>query len=258
MTTPGALSHPRYRIGQEIGRGGTSRVFQAQDTQTGATVAFKQWDAPPTGSLRPLPMWRHPHLVNYLDGGSHDAGDFVVMELVLGQPAQKLFRESPLPPQATAAVFNQILDALAFAHEQDYLHGDIHPGNILLSPQGNGWSVKLLDFTLRQRAAPENAPLFGNIYTMAPERFEGKPVDARADLYSLGCTFYFMAHSHYPFTGETSVEVAQAHLRHLLANIESKPDLPTPCQALINALMARNPDARPATARDALALLSGP
>jgi serine/threonine-protein kinase len=138
----------------------------------------------------------------------------MVMEFVEGQTLRALLLRGLMEPQATIGIILQVLSALEYAHAQGVVHRDIKPANIMINRLG---VVKLMDFGIA-RSALEDNPLtqtgaaVGSIYYMSPEQVQGQPVDARADLYSVGILLYEMTTGVRPITGEGSYSVMNGHL----------------------------------------------
>jgi eukaryotic-like serine/threonine-protein kinase len=186
---PGAQLGP-YKIEELIGAGGMGQVFRAVDTRLGRAVAIKvsaaQFNERFEREARAVAALNHPNICTL-----HDVGpNYLVMELVEGAPLK-----GPLPLGRAVEYAGQILEALDAAHRKGITHRDLKPANILIAKNG----VKLLDFGLAHVARGENDPaltaagaVMGTPAYMAPEQWEGKPADARSDLYSFGCVLYEM------------------------------------------------------------------
>jgi eukaryotic-like serine/threonine-protein kinase len=182
-----------YRIEGRIGAGGMGEVWKARDTRLNRTVAIK------TSSARfserfarealAVAALNHPNVCHLYDVGA----DYLVMEYIEGAPLK-----GPLPVPLALKYAEQISDALDAAHRRGIVHRDLKPGNILVSKQG----IKLLDFGLAQMKSGPDDPtmaqmtqtgaVMGTPAYMAPEQWEGKPADARSDIYSFGCVIYEM------------------------------------------------------------------
>ncbi len=188
-----------YRIGELLGAGGMGEVYRAQDTRLQRTVAIKTLKADFTERFqreaRAISALNHPHVCTLYDVGSQNGTGYLVMEYVEGVPLK-----GPLKAQEALRLAIQIAGALEAAHEKGILHRDLKPGNILLSKG----SVKLLDFGLAKFVATEprstemtnTMPLtgagqiLGTLAYMSPEQIEGKPADARSDIFSFGLVLY--------------------------------------------------------------------
>ena len=154
----------------------------------------------------------------------------------------------------------QSLEGMVAAHSIGLIHLDIKPQNFMVIwlPSGK-FQIKILDFGLAKLSShpqvqemDEEGAIMGSIFFMAPEQFERSPVDARTDLYSLGCVYYFALTQHYPFQGETGPEVMASHMYHSFVPLaQMRPDLPPFVCQWVEWLMNRLPDHRPSSAAEA-------
>lgn len=262
----------RYQIHGELGRGGLGVVHRAFDTQLGRDVAIKRVrvdsDEPVeelTENLireaRTLSSLKHPHIVTIHDVGRDEQGPFVVMELLEGETLDVIIEKAALPLDDFKEFAVQSLEGIIAAHSAGLIHRDLKPSNLMLVwlPSGK-FQVKILDFGLASfsqapadKTADHDDSILGSIHFMTPEQFERAQLDARTDLYSLGCIFYFTLTGQYPFQGKTPMEVMTAHLHHQSIPLHDlRPDVPESICAWIDSLMARNMDDRPPDARAAL------
>jgi serine/threonine protein kinase len=207
-----------YEIQSAIGAGGMGEVYKARDTRLDRTVAIKV--LPPTVSSDPERRARfereaktiaglnHPHICTLHDVGEHDGSTFLVMEHIVGETLAARLSKGALPLDQALTIATEIAEALSAAHRQGVIHRDLKPANVMLTKAG----AKLLDFGLAKltghgeapaavhvvSAAPTQAPLTGHgvivgtLQYMAPEQLEGKPPDARTDLWALGAILYEM------------------------------------------------------------------
>lgn len=261
----------RYRVGESIGRGGLGEVFRAEDTQLHRLVAIKRMHSEDIEAgeraekviqeARHLAALQHPNIVTVYDV-IEDRGDvLVVMELLRGRTLQDIVESAPLLEQDLGNVMRQALEGLIAAHALGMLHRDIKPGNLMLVDLPSGaFQVKILDFGLA-KIAPEpssqtldqTGALMGSVYTMSPEQFEGRPLDVRSDLYSLGCVAYFALTGYYPFNGKNVPEVICAHLQRRMAPLKSlREDLSPYLCEWVGRMMATYPEHRPQSAGEAL------
>lgn len=261
----------RYRVGESIGRGGLGEVYRAEDTQLHRLVAIKRMHSEDIEAgeraekviqeARHLAALQHPNIVTVYDV-IEDRGDvLVVMELLRGRTLQDIVESAPLLEQDLVKVMQQTLEGLIAAHALGMLHRDIKPGNLMLVDLPSGaFQVKILDFGLA-KIAPEpssqtldqTGALLGSVYTMSPEQFEGRPLDVRSDLYSLGCVAYFALTGYYPFNGKNVPEVICAHLQRRMAPLKTlREDLSPDLCDWVSRLMATYPEHRPQSAAGAL------
>jgi tetratricopeptide (TPR) repeat protein len=187
----GAILGP-YRVESKLGEGGMGEVFRAVDTRLGRPVAIKlshqEFTARFEREAHAISSLNHPNICTLYDIGPN----YLVMELLEGDTLAARLKNGPLPEEQALRFATQIADALAAAHERGIVHRDLKPGNIMLTKSG----VKVLDFGLATREGDEaritSRTVMGTPAYMAPEQREGKPTDARTDLYSLGLVFYEM------------------------------------------------------------------
>ena len=233
-----------YQILSELGQGGMGKVYKARDSLLGRTVALKvlppelvndperkrrlQREAKAASALN------HPNIVVVHDILNEDGVDFVVMEYVEGQTLAELHSGRKLSLDETLKYAIQICSALASAHAAGVVHRDLKPGNIMVNAQG---VVKVLDFGLAKRLATglagsgtdgastetlgtEAGVILGTVSYMSPELAEGKPVDTRSDIFSLGTVLYELLTGRHPFQ-------ADSHLATLTAILREDPQSPS-------------------------------
>jgi serine/threonine-protein kinase len=241
----------RYELQEKIAEGGRAVIWSAHDRETGRQVAFKRLSSsiPPAEGQREVEILRavrHPNIVSLLDAGTDGQGDFWVMELLQGGTLESM---APLALEGFESLARQSLAALAAVHRAGWLHRDVKPGNLMQTGTGD-W--KLIDFGLacRRDAEIENQ-MTGSVHYMAPEQFQNAVLDERADVYALGGTFYYALTGRPPFEGETTPQVITAHLYQRPQPLgELRPDVPVKLAKVIEQMMARHPDERPAIVAD--------
>ena len=271
--SPGARLGP-YEILDPIGAGGMGEVYRARDMRLERTVAVKI--LPPHLSSDPVRKQRfereaktisalnHPHICVLFDVGQQDGIDFLVMECVEGETLAKRLEKGPLPLEQVLNYGQQIADALDKAHRSGIVHRDLKPGNIMLTPTG----AKLLDFGLAKPAAPlaststltgvspnsavtEQGTVVGTFQYMSPEQIEGKELDGRSDIFSLGAVLYEMLTGQRAFEGKSQLSVASAILEREPTPISSiKPMTPPALDHVIRRCLAKDPEQRWQTGRD--------
>src|SRR3974390_172651 len=245
---PGAELGP-YRIENLIGTGGMGRVYRARDTRLNRIVAIKiskqGFDERFEREARAVAALNHPPICQLYDIGPNYLG----REFVEGTPLK-----GPLPLGKAVEYAGEILDALDAAHRKGVVHRDLKPANILVSKQG----VKLLDFGLAKQAAPAGSDatvtqgltvagsILGTVQYMSPEQLQGKPVDARSDLFSFGCVLYELLTGKRAFEGENPASVIAAVLEREPAPLEISP----PLDRVVERCLAKDPDRRFQTAID--------
>ncbi|MCS7064193.1 MAG: protein kinase [Methylacidiphilales bacterium] len=275
MATEDPTSEPRYSHFEKIGEGGLGEVYKAWDNQLQRWVAIKRVTTP-SGTLdntASLTAWQeamrlasfsHPHIVTVYDFGRDEAGSYVVMEYLDGETLEAYVeRNGALSEKDFIELMKQILEGLIAAHQKTLIHRDLKPGNIMITKLPSGrFQAKILDFGLagflkgaRIQSVDASGSLFGSVYYMAPEQCQGGTIDARADLYALGCIGYFCLTGRRAFDGDSVDEVMQAHLEHrFVPLLQLRPDLAAPLAQWVEQLMSLSPDQRPSSA--ALALQS--
>jgi serine/threonine protein kinase len=248
---PGTRLGP-YEILAAIGAGGMGDVYKAKDTRLGRTVAIKilrTHNERFEGEARAIAALNHPHICTL-----HDVGpDYLVMEYVEGSPLK-----GPLKPEEVLRLALQIAQALEAAHRKGIIHRDLKPANILVTEAG----VKLLDFGLA-KLQQENRPaddavtetqagtILGTAAYMSPEQAEGKPIDARSDVFSFGLVLYEMLCGRRAFNGQTSLST-------MAAILHKEPDPlrgPAEIESIIKRCLRKAPAERFQTIADVSAAL---
>jgi len=250
-------------------------VYRARDTRLERTVAIKilpaQFCADPVRKQRfereakTISSLNHPHICVLHDIGSQDGVDYLVMECVEGETLAKRLERGPLPLDQILRYGAQVAVALDKAHRSGVVHRDLKPGNIMLTASG----AKLLDFGLAKPAGPlvggmtltaaatQTTPvtaegtIVGTIQYMSPEQIEGKEVDGRSDIFSLGAVLYEMLTGQKAFQGKSQLSVASAILEKEPAPISSiKPMTPATLDHAIRRCLVKDPEDRWQAARD--------
>ena len=265
----GALLGARYRLDELLASGGMAQVWLGTDEVLRRAIAVKilhqHLAADETFVTRfrheaiAVARLSHPAIVNVYDTCSDDRIEAIVMELVRGQTLRQRLDDGPVDPWVAANIAAQVAGALSVAHAAGLVHRDIKPANILLSEDGR---VKVGDFGIAKAAESadltQEGAFLGTAKYLAPEQVEGKPVDGRTDLYSLGIVLYEMLCGRVPFEADSSSGTALARLhsdpqRPRLV----KPGVPRELEAITMRLLARDPAGRYPTATDARAALLG-
>jgi len=214
----------RYELGRMIGRGGMAEVYAAHDRLLDREVAIKvlrerfREDAAFTGRFhdeaRHVARLAHPNLVVVHDTGSQDGQPYIVMERIRGRTLQEALDAGGLTEDRSLQVAADVCGALAYAHANGLVHRDVKPGNIMLAEDG---SVKVTDFGIARAISDETvtvtAAVLGTAAYLSPEQAQGRRVDARSDLYSLGVVLYELLTGKVPFSGDSAVAVALQHVR---------------------------------------------
>lgn len=249
-----------YVILRRLGRGGMADVYLAEQASLKRQVAFKVLkrhlaedatyrqrfinEAQAAASLV------HANIVQIYEVGCIEGAHFIAQEYVPGRNLKQIIDRSdgPLDTRLVIAVLRQVAAALHLAGEQRIIHRDIKPENILLTPRGD---VKVADFGLARVHSGESSNLtqdgvtLGTPLYMSPEQVEGRSLDPRSDIYSLGVTAYHMLTGRPPFEGETPYSVAAQHLQKEPERLETvRPDAPESLCRIVHKMMAKKPEER--------------
>jgi serine/threonine protein kinase len=276
----------QYRILDQLGKGGMGRVFKAMHFTMGRVVALKVL-APQLlktanaqllfrREMRAIAQLSHPNLVTAYDADQIGNRYFLVMEYVDGPNLEQFVRErGPLPAGLACEFMRQVADGLQFAADMGMVHRDIKPSNLLVQfPRGDGARrpciVKILDFGLaRLQSGSDGGPGEMGTIVSRPDLVMGTPdfvspeqardlhsVDIRSDLYSLGCTFYFLLTAQVPFPKGSPLEKLVRHSTQEPVPVESlRPETPAEVAAIVRRLMAKEPANRFQTAAELAASL---
>jgi len=262
-----------YRVERELGGGGMSRVFVAEETRLARRVVIKV--LPPDLALemrvdrfnREIQLsasLQHPHIVPLLAAGGVDDVLYYTMPLVEGEALRtRLSREGELPVRDTVRILKDVADALAYAHARGVVHRDIKPDNVLLS----GQHAVVADFGVAKAVSQAKTEsgltsvgvALGTPAYMAPEQAAGDPnIDARADIYAFGAMAYEMLTGRPPFSGMAPHQMLAAHVTEPVVPItDRRPTLPPVLGDLVMACLAKNPADRPQSATELLQALEG-
>jgi serine/threonine protein kinase len=249
-------------------------VYRATDTRLGRDVAIKilpkEMSADAVRKQRfereakIISGLNHPNICVLHDVGYQDGIDYLVMEFLDGETLAKRLEKGPLSLEQVRKYGAQIADALDKAHRGGVVHRDIKPGNIMLTPSG----AKLLDFGLAKPAAlvltgatltaatlgspmTEEGTIVGTFQYMSPEQVEGKEVDSRSDIFSLGAVLYEMVTGKKAFDGRSQLSVASAILEKDPQPISTlKPTTPLTLDHVVGRCLAKDPEERWQSARD--------
>jgi serine/threonine protein kinase len=264
----------RYEIKGKIGQGGLGSVYRAQDLRMNREVAIKRIIANTDDVTLPeeatrqlmqeagaLASLQHPNIVTVYDVGNDEDGPFVVMELLTGDTIEDIIVKASFTWADFRQLAMQTLEALIAAQELNMVHRDLKPSNIMLTwlPSGK-FQVKIVDFGLSKlspkpslQTIDQSDGVFGSIYFMAPEQFERVPIDLKADLYAIGCVYYYALTGNYPFDADTAAGVMAAHLQHHVTPLnEVREGIPLWVCDWVMWHINRNPADRPASARESL------
>ncbi|MCH2113713.1 MAG: serine/threonine protein kinase [Pirellulales bacterium] len=256
-----------FRVLRPIGSGGMAEVYLAQQASLGRQVALKvlhrrlagdaSYVARFLNEARAAATLVHPNIVQIYEVGEVAGIHFIAQEYVPGKNlAEVIERQGALQPDFVLDVLRQVVSALCKANELGIIHRDIKPENILVSHSGE---VKVADFGLARVTGSDNKTVtkigvaMGTPLYMSPEQIEGRKVDARSDIYSLGVTSYHLLTGLPPYVGETALAIAVQHVNSVPKPLEDvRHDLPRGLTRLVHHMLSKNPESRPASAQQLL------
>ena len=245
-----------YEILRVLGAGGMGKVYQVRNTLTNRVEALKVLLPDLTSAselvdrflreIRISASLDHPNIAALRTAQRVNNQLLMVMEYVEGSTLDSMMHKARLPLGEAIDYTAQALSALAYAHSKGVIHRDIKPGNIMLTPMG---MVKLMDFGIAKlatdRKLTKTGLMVGSVYYMSPEQIEGRDLDVRSDLYSLGITLYEIATGQRPFTGDSEYQIMAGHLKAApQPPREIDPTLPQELNDIILIALAKDPAQR--------------
>lgn len=256
----------RYQVLDVIGAGAFSKVVRAFDPLIGRDVAIKLFspnlargDAQQSflREARVAGQISHPFVITVHDMGIDEPTQtpYLVMELIDGQPLDKLIAKGSVPALRACAIAADVATALHVAHRRGVIHGDVKPANILLTNDGR---VKITDFGMARLARQDSgaSPLLGTPAYWCPEQILGKPQDARSDLFSLGVVIYEMVTGQRPFDSDSLQGICSSILSSTpLQASHANPSLPPEFDAMLAKCLAKDPAARYSSGEELAAAL---
>jgi Tol biopolymer transport system component len=270
----------RYRILEKLGSGGMGEVWRARDESLDRDVALKILPASAAADperrqrfereAKAVAGLQHPNIVTLHSIEEADGEHFLTMELVRGKTLGRLLPAEGLPLERIFELGIPLADAVHAAHEQGVIHRDLKPGNVMVD---DGGRLRVLDFGLAKLVAAagdgadgktlaggdstQQGQILGTVAYMSPEQAEGKPLDRRSDIFSLGVVLYEMATGKRPFEGDTPISTMSAILKETPPSVTSLKPLPRHLGRIIQRCLEKNPDRRFQTARDVCNELEG-
>jgi hypothetical protein len=251
----------RFRILEQLGRGGMARVYRAQEIATQRAVALKQLHLP-TGQKQhakliamfereyhTLTQLAHPRVVEVYDYGVDDTGPYYTMELL---DRGDLRDRAPLPWRTTCSLSFDVCSALALVHSRRLVHRDLSPRNVRCTDTEH---AKLIDFGALAAVGP-SSQVVGTPPFIAPEVLDGGTLDARTDLYSLGATIYFALTGRSPYLARTIAELVPAWRTRAAPPSNWAPGVPPELDALVMELLNLDPASRPSSAFEVMERLA--
>src|SRR5436305_7287901 len=263
----GTVVDSRYNVRSRIGSGGMADVYLADDAHLGRQVALKVLHRRFARDQQFVERFRreasaaaglqHPNVVSVYDRGEHDGTYYIAMENLAGRTLRELLRqEAPLSQERAINFGIQILNAAGFAHKRGVVHRDFKPHNVIVAVDD---SLQVTDFGIARAGAAEmteTGSIMGTAQYLSPEQAQGKPVDARSDLYSIGIMLYEMLAGRVPFTGDSAVAIALKHVNQVPQPLSQlRPDIHPVLEAAVMRAIAKDPAHRYQSAEEFIAAL---
>jgi beta-lactam-binding protein with PASTA domain/predicted Ser/Thr protein kinase len=257
----------RYRVLNRLGSGGMADVYCAHDAQLTRRVALKilhrRFAEDPSFVERfrreasSAAGLQHPNIVAIYDRGEWDGTYYIAMEYVEGRTLKDIVREKgPAPPAAAIDITLQILRAARYAHTRGIVHRDIKPQNVLIDQEGR---VRVTDFGIARAGTSdmtETGSIMGTAQYLSPEQAQGRPVDARSDLYSIGIVLYELLTGRVPFDAESPVTVALMQVNEApVPPSQLNPEVSPALEAVVMRALEKDPARRFADAEEFIAAL---
>ena len=251
---PGQLLNERYKIIKKIGSGGMAEVFLARDIILERDVAIKalkseyindtEFTTRFDREAQAATSLSHPNIVNIYDVGEEEDILYMVMEYVDGLTLKEYIQQyGPIEVSERVDIMKQIVPAIAHSHENDIVHRDIKPQNILMNKYGE---VKVTDFgiaiALSATALTQTNSILGSVHYLSPEQARGGMATKKSDIYSIGILFYELLTGKLPFSGQSPVSIALKHLQHDTPSVRRfNPDIPQSVENIVLKSTAKDP-----------------
>ncbi len=253
QTLLGTSLNGRYRLDAKVGAGGMSTVYRAFDMTLERPVAIKLLHREIASDSDQIERFRrearavaqlsHPHIVTVIDAGEDDGRPYIVFEYVEGRTLKQAIKEAGrLPVSEAVAYALEIARALGCAHDNNIVHRDVKPQNVLVDVEGR---AKVTDFgiarSLDEEGLTADGRVLGTTDYVSPEQALGHPVTPQSDLYSLGIVLYEMLTGEVPFKGENQVAVAMKHVREALPDVQARrPEVSAALAAIVDRATAKD------------------
>lgn len=250
---------------QKVAMGGMGSVYKARHKALDRIVCVKILSPALTTDKKAVELFLtearaiaeidHPNIVQVYNVGKEKGYYFIVMGFVEGQTLSQLVKRQPnIPLDVVVNLFEGILLGLDAAHAKGIIHRDIKPSNILINAD---MQPKIVDFGIakkvdREKGSTKTTELAGTAYFIAPEQALGRDLDTRADLYSVGASLYYVLTGHFPYNGKNTIDIIQKHINDPIPDpAERRPGLPAWLTSAVTKLMAKKPEDRFQTAKEA-------
>jgi serine/threonine protein kinase len=270
----GQIIAGHFQILSKLGEGGMSTVYRARHQLLKKEVAIKILHPHLVRNRSSRERFRqeaqaasqieHANVVRIIDFGIlENEQPYIVMDLLDGQSLGEFIKEKDyLSPEEALPIFNELLDALSFAHNKGIIHRDLKPSNVILTEKNGILSPKIVDFGIAKLlphnetdaiALTQTGDVFGSPLYMSPEQCRGEKLDCRSDLYSLGCLMYECLTGHTPINGDNMLEILYRHLNEMppsMKAVNKEADIPPKLEAIVFKALAKNPRDRQQTAQE--------
>lgn len=264
LVSVGTIISDRYEILEKVGSGGMADVFRAKCHRLNRFVAIKilkqeysedtKFVTKFRGEAQAVACMSHPNIVGIYDVGEENGMYYIVMELIDGITLKKYIEEKgKLTVKEAVGISLQIANGLDAAHRNNIIHRDIKPQNILIARDG---TAKVTDFGIAKAASSNTitANAMGSVHYISPEQARGGYSDEKSDVYSLGVTMYEMLSGTLPFTGESAVAIALAHIQEDATPLAAMDGtIPKGLSNIVNKCMQKKTELRYASAADLIA-----
>ncbi|MDR6227241.1 Stk1 family PASTA domain-containing Ser/Thr kinase [Desmospora profundinema] len=253
----------RYEVISRVGGGGMAVVYKARDVLLNRFVAIKVLNESLSNDsefvrrfsreAQAAASLSHPNVVSVYDVGQERHTHYIVMEYIEGPTLKEYIQQySPLTSEEIVSIASQICDALSHAHENEIVHRDIKPHNILLGYNGR---AKVTDFGIARATSSSTitqaGSVMGSVHYFSPEQARGGVIGAKSDIYSLGVVMYEMVTGELPFDGDSAISIAMKHLQDPVPDPSTlNADVPQHIRDIIMRAMDKDPDRRFTSARE--------